>query len=52
MSDCEELDCEYCITHDEDRSEYCWIYDTSCDNVFEICNKHKLLKEKADEESN
>lgn len=45
MRGCEEIDCPYCVTHDEDRVEYCCLYDNDCYNVPK-CNKYKHLKEK------
>lgn len=33
MSGCEERDCLYCVTLDEDRVEFCAFYDCACWNV-------------------
>lgn len=48
MNNCEGIDCEYCVTHDEDRIEYCWLYNTDCQNVPK-CNKYEQLKEQKNE---
>lgn len=46
MSGCEEKGCPYCITHDEDRIEYCWFYDCACWYVEKCEYYNKQLKEK------
>lgn len=48
MNNCEEKDCPYCVTHDEDRTEFCAFYDCSCWYV----RKCKYYEEQLKEQNN
>lgn len=45
MDNCEEKDCPYCVTHDEDRTEFCGFYDCSCWYVRKCKYYEEQLKE-------
>lgn len=45
MTGCEEIECYYCVTHDEDRVEFCAFYDCACWYVRKCKYFEEQLKE-------